>query len=163
MEVLYDDVKWYGKDKTHLYVSNLQIDYVNYGTVIMDIETNVFAKQVLDYLNANKVDIEILDLGNQGISHEDTNDDMISKSVTDAVQAYLDSVAREKKYDDSFSLVSYANSTIPTFAAEAKKFIEHRDICWKICFDTLAKYEKREIPLPTPDNVIKQFPKMVWD
>jgi len=163
MEVFYDDVKWYGKDKNHLYVNNLQIDYINYGTVIMDIETNVFAKQVLDYLNEKKVDIQVLDLNNQPVQHEDTNDDMISKAVTDAVQNYLDSVAKEKRYNDSFALVSYANSTNTTFATEAKKFIAYRDECWKICFDTLSKYEKREIPLPTPDDVIKQFPKINWD
>lgn len=162
MEVFYSNVSWYGKDKTHLYASDLQIDYIRYGNVIMDVETNVFAKKLLDYLNTNKIDIPVVDIMDQRIS-ENTNDDMVSKAVTDQVQMYLDSVAREKRYDNALTLATYATSTNPTFAAEAKKFIEYRDTCWGICYDTLAKYAKREIPMPTPDEVLKSFPKIQWE
>lgn len=88
MEVFYSNVSWYGKDKTHLYASDLQIDYIRYGNVIMDIETNVFAKKLLDYLNTNKIDIPVVDIMDQKIS-ENTNDDMVSKAVTDRFKCIL--------------------------------------------------------------------------
>lgn len=163
MEVFYSNVNWYGKDKTHLYASDLQIDYIDYGNVIMNIEDNVFAKKLLDYLNQNNIDIPVLELNGQPVLNETSNDEMVSRAVTDAVQTYLDSVAKEKRYDNALTLATYATSSNPTFASEAKKFIEYRDVCWSTCYDILAKYEKREVPMPTPDEVIKQFPKIQWE
>ena len=162
MNVFYSNLAWYGDTKKYLLAQDLTIDLVSYGNVIMDVDTNVFAKQVLDYADKNNIEIEVLDIPDFR-GQTTSSEEMIQTAVVNAVQGHLDVIAKQKNYDDALSISTYATSTDEIFASEAKKFIEYRDKCWRKCYDMLAQYLRREIALPTPDDVLAQLPEFSWD
>lgn len=80
-----------------------------------------------------------------------------------AVQTYIDSIAAKRGYDTGVSCASYATSTIPQFAADAKAFIAWRDSVWVAC-QTLENTDMAAIPpiIPTLVEVIAALPTAPW-
>lgn len=78
------------------------------------------------------------------------------------VQAVLDAKAKEREYDGILSLVSYATSTNPTFAAEGQAGVTWRDGAWSTCYALLGQWEAGQIPQPTIAKVLAALPAMNW-
>ena len=88
---------------------------------------------------------------------------VIQKTITDAVQAHMDKVAQSKGYDNIFTCIGYANSTVPSFKAEAEVAIRWRDAVWLKCHELLDKFHAGEIGVMTVDEVIAQLPEINWE
>lgn len=84
------------------------------------------------------------------------------KEYQDAVQAMLDSQARERNYDGILSLCSYVTSTNPTFAAEAAAGIAGRDGAWSTCYQALADVQNNLRPAPTVEDLLLEIPAIIW-
>ena len=79
-----------------------------------------------------------------------------------AVQAALDTKARERNYEGILSLCTYANSENVTFKAEGKAGVVWRDTAWDYCYKTLDNVQKGKRTQPTIEAFIAELPKMDW-
>ena len=79
------------------------------------------------------------------------------------VQKLMDEFAAEKGYDSMMSLISYKDSTIPTFAAEAMVGITSRDNTWVSINTYLSEVLAGIKPVPTSLNdILANVPDLVW-
>lgn len=76
--------------------------------------------------------------------------------VRERITQWLDRVVQAKGYDNIVSCTSYANSTDPTFRAEAQAAIAWRDAVYRRSYEILAN-----IPdgVTTPDQVMALLPQ----
>lgn len=82
------------------------------------------------------------------------------EGATNAVQAWLDSTARQNNYDSIASCISYLNSTVPQYKADATAAIVWRDAVWQACYQMQqAQSVNPPNPLPTYDELIAQLPQ----
>jgi hypothetical protein len=88
--------------------------------------------------------------------------EQLQKTLTDAVQAHLDSTARTRGYDGILSLASYAPSTVPKFAAEGLAGVVWRDAVWAYCWGVLADVGSGLRPIPTAAELVAELPAMSW-
>ncbi|WP_046665433.1 hypothetical protein [Neorhizobium galegae] len=79
-----------------------------------------------------------------------------------AFDAHLDAVAQQRRYSSRLTIVSYAGSTKPQWAAEAETFIAWRDAALDYMFDQLAAVEAGEIAPPTIEEFIGGITPIVW-
>jgi hypothetical protein len=79
-----------------------------------------------------------------------------------AIQAVVDQVAQVRRYDSGNSLASYANSTNPSWAAEAQAFIAWRDSVWAFAYDELARVEAGQRPQPTVEQIVSELTPIRW-
>lgn len=86
----------------------------------------------------------------------------ILKEYEDAVQAFLDKTAQSKGYDNTYTCLSYLNSTNETWKTESNIFNAWRDQIWEKCHEILNKVLNGEITRPTIDELINQLPKIEW-
>lgn len=86
----------------------------------------------------------------------------ITKEYTDAVQAWMDSVAHEKGYDNIFTAISYADSSVPSFKEEALACKTWRDQVWVACHIYLDNVLADKEVLVTVEELIASLPKIVW-
>lgn len=86
----------------------------------------------------------------------------VIKEYENAVQMHLDSTAKLKGYDNTYTCLSYLNSTDETWKREANAFNKWRDQVWRSCHEILNKFKKGEIEQPTVAQVIEQLPKIDW-
>lgn len=80
----------------------------------------------------------------------------------EAVQARLDGKAQERGYDGILSLCTYANSSVPQFAAEGKAGEAWRDAAWGECYAILAAVQAGQRPQPSIDELLAELPVMAW-
>ena len=74
-----------------------------------------------------------------------------------AVEAHVEAQARALGYSGAAQLASYAASTVPDWAAEARAFVAWRDAVWLAVQAQLAGASARK-PLPAPESVLAQLP-----
>ena len=86
----------------------------------------------------------------------------IQKVLTNAVQAYMDTKAQEKGYDNIHTACSYANSTDEVFKAEGTACLAWRDSVWRKCYTILGEVKAGKRAIPTFEEVIKELPILVW-
>ncbi|CDZ43204.1 Hypothetical protein NGAL_HAMBI1146_59770 [Neorhizobium galegae bv. officinalis] len=79
-----------------------------------------------------------------------------------AFDAHLDAVAAQRQYDNRITVVSYAGSTNPQWAAEAEAFIAWRDAALVHMFQQLAAVEAGEIAPPTIEEFIGGITPIAW-
>jgi hypothetical protein len=76
-----------------------------------------------------------------------------------AVQAHLDTFAATWRYESILSAASYANSTVPSFKAEALALMAWRDQVWAQCYTELAAVQAGTQPMPaSPSAFIATLP-----
>lgn len=76
-----------------------------------------------------------------------------------SAQSNLDSVAQSWGYDSVVSAVSYANSTIAQFKAEAVALIEWRDAVWSSAYTLLANVQAgKKLAPKTVDEFLALLP-----
>lgn len=142
-KVTYTRVAYYGEAKQVLSVTDLKIDDLDYGSVMLNVATNE-GKALLTWLTDNGVLIPV-DSATVTADHL-TSSDYIALAKAD-LQNIIDAVARVKDYDDGATCASYANSTNKVFKQDAKDFIAWRDECWATYFDAVNKFQSNEITL----------------
>lgn len=86
----------------------------------------------------------------------------IKNLLVGAVQKYMDSVAKEKGYDNILSACTYATSTNPTFAAEGQACVAWRDEVWAYCYQVLADVQAGNRTVPTKEQLISELPIKPW-
>ena len=91
----------------------------------------------------------------------ETEEQLIDR-LTHAVQAYMDSVARQRNYDSMLSLCTYSTSTIPRFQAEGQAGVLWRDACWQLGHDLIDQVRAGEAPIPTEAELLAMLPPMHW-
>lgn len=88
-----------------------------------------------------------------------TQEEIIA-GYTDMVQAYLDSTARTRNYDNILSLCTYATSTNEKFRREGQAGVEWRDAVWAKCYEILAEIQAGTRGVP--EDIISELPVMNW-
>lgn len=83
-------------------------------------------------------------------------------SLMSTVQQHMDSVAKQRNYDNILSLCTYATSLNPVFSAEGQAGVEWRDAVWSYCYAELDKVIAGTRARPTPDDLIDELPAFVW-
>ena len=96
------------------------------------------------------------------ISAAELTEEQIKKVLTNAVQAYMDTTAQTRGYDNIHTACSYVNSTDDIFAAEGAACLAWRDAVWRKCYDILAEVQVGSRPIPTVDDLIAELPILVW-
>jgi hypothetical protein len=83
-------------------------------------------------------------------------------TLSAAVQAHLDATARARSYDSALSCVSYIDSTVTTYRAEAAAMRDWRDAVWTRCYELLAEVQAGTRPIPTESELIALLPAIQW-
>lgn len=86
----------------------------------------------------------------------------IQKMLTDGVQAYMDTTAQTRGYDNIHTACSYANSTDEVFKAEGTACLAWRDSVWRKCYNILDEVKTGIRPIPTLEEVIAELPELKW-
>lgn len=88
--------------------------------------------------------------------------DELRAQLTIAVQAHLDSIAKERGYDDILSCATYATSTNPQFAGEGQACVSWRDAVWGACYAIMADVLAGNRPVPSEGELLAELPAMAW-
>lgn len=75
--------------------------------------------------------------------------------------AYLDSVARQRRYNDRFTCAIRAGYP-SAFQAEGVAFATWMDQCNVIAYQIMAEVKSGARPVPTFEEFIAELPEMVW-
>lgn len=84
------------------------------------------------------------------------------KDYEAAIQAAIDETARAKQFRDGVTMASYAASTNPQWAAEAKAFIAWRDAVWAHAYAELAKVMAGAREKPSIEDLAAELPVISW-
>lgn len=79
-----------------------------------------------------------------------------------AVQAHLDATAQTRGYDNTYTCLSYRDSSDEKWKREANIFNLWRDSVWRKAHEILDAVMCGAIPQPTVEEVIAQLPKIEW-
>ncbi|KUE88872.1 hypothetical protein ASL20_09610 [Cupriavidus necator] len=79
-----------------------------------------------------------------------------------ALQEVMDLTARSHGYDDVKSAMSYMQSSIPKFAAEASAMCEWRDAVWRYGLEEMDLIRSGLKPLPALEEFVSAMPQIVW-
>ncbi len=77
-----------------------------------------------------------------------------------AIQAHLDSTAKENGYDSILSACSYAGG-VNHFQEEGKAFVTWRGEIWAYCYQVLVDVQSETRTEPTIEELIKELPELV--
>ena len=111
MILYFKEGKWLDKEHTRVEATMLT-DYYN------TLNPNVLGIDTEEYKEIQEKEYKLEELYD-----ETQTDEYLKKTVIDRVQSILDSKAQVRGYDNSFTLASYATSTLPKFRQEAQDFI----------------------------------------
>ena len=84
----------------------------------------------------------------------------IIAGYTSQVQAYLDATAKQRNYDNIFTLCGYITDPNPKFQSEAQLAVAWRSAVWTKCYAILAEVQAGTITAPT--DIIAELPVMTW-
>ena len=73
----------------------------------------------------------------------------------------LDTTAQSKQYGSAVACASYATSSNPQWAAEAKAFIDWRDAVFVYAINVQTEVQQGA-PIPSFDEFVAGLPKIVW-
>lgn len=96
-------------------------------------------------------------------AENEQTDEALIRLVQIGIQQKLDNVAALKEYDAAASVVSYIQSTDPTFRAQAVKFNAWRDACWATARKIREDVQAGKRPRPTYAEVMALIPPFEWD
>lgn len=84
----------------------------------------------------------------------------VAAALLVAVQAWLDGVAGQNGYDSLASCISYLNSSVPQYAADATAALAWRDAVWPACFQwQQSALSDPPAEPPTAEQVIAAMPQ----
>lgn len=79
-----------------------------------------------------------------------------------AIQKMLDDKVSERRYYDILNACSYANSTNPTFKAEALACVAWRDAVWAKAYEALDLVQSGAALQPTIPGLLAMMPALTW-
>lgn len=156
MQIKYDNVFYFGKDKKNLHFINLVIDDKTYGDLVIGINSDLGA-QLNNYCLEKEQAIEVELVGSDLDTLELSSNDLV-KSVTSSVYNFFDTTAELKGFKDSNDCILSGNSTDTLKAKNSKIFSDWRE-------KNLSKFN--EIIKNVPDNfsidyVLERFIPIEW-
>jgi hypothetical protein len=83
------------------------------------------------------------------------------RAFSTAIDAHIESVARERDYSSAVSAASYVSSTNAAWAAEAAAFVAWRDAVWGVVYAALDAWQAGGAA-PTVEALIASLPPMEW-
>lgn len=83
-------------------------------------------------------------------------------AVEEALNAHLSATARQKKYDNQYSIATYTGSANATWKAEADAFVAWRDNVWTYAIAQLELFQNNEREVVSEQDFINELPAMVW-
>ncbi|MBB2918346.1 hypothetical protein [Cupriavidus alkaliphilus] len=86
----------------------------------------------------------------------------IADAYIGALQREMDSTARSRGYDDIKSAITYLQSSIPKFAAEAAALCVWRDAVWRYGLEQIASVQVASKPLPSIEDFVSAMPPIEW-
>ncbi|WP_051320401.1 hypothetical protein [Cupriavidus sp. amp6] len=86
----------------------------------------------------------------------------IADAYIGALQQVMDSTARSRGYDDIKSAITYLQSSIPKFAAEANSMCAWRDAVWRYGLNEIAYVQSAFKPLPSLEEFVSAMPSIEW-
>ena len=84
------------------------------------------------------------------------------KTLTDAMQSYLDQTAQERGYDGILSLCSYATSSNPRFGPEGQAGVTFRDAVWAYGYAVIDDITEGKRAVPTAEELVAELPSIIW-
>ena len=156
MQIKYDNVFYFGKDKKNLHFINLVIDNKSYGDLVIGINSDLGA-QLNNYCLEKEQAIEVELVGSDLDTLELSSNDLV-KSVTSSVYDFFDTTAELKGFKDSADCILSGNSTDTLKAKNAKIFSEWRDKNLSI-FNEIIKNVPDNFSI---DYVLEHFIPIEW-
>lgn len=83
-------------------------------------------------------------------------------ALTAVINAHVEEAARGRDYNDAAALAGYANSTVPSWAAEAQAFVSWRDQVWITAYSMLAEVEAGTRGIPSETELLEALPDITW-
>lgn len=90
-----------------------------------------------------------------------TNPSTARDGLVSAIERHVDSVAREREFDNAADAASYVNSTVAQWAAEAAAFVAWRDAVWIHTYAELEKVEAGQ-RAPTVAALTAELSSIAW-
>lgn len=92
--------------------------------------------------------------------------EILTKEYELAIDDYINSKAREYKYNDVYSMISYRGDPNPKFAQEAESMFVWRSAVWTKANQDVELYltslqTETPLPLPTIEDVISGLPEFI--
>ena len=160
VKVTYTSLAWVNKDMQILHAVDLTIDGENYGSQLIPI-TSCIGQTIVRYMTDNDI---IIPIEAENLEDEtELSDERLFVIVQENIQAYMDTFAHTRDYDNAIYCISYGSSTVPRFKNEAKRMMVYRDLCWAIGNDFVFKYRSGERDRPTLEEVMKALPVLSWE
>ena len=156
MQIKYDNVFYFGKDKKNLHFINLVIDDKTYGDLVIGINTDLGA-QLNNFCLEKEQAIEVELVGSDLDILELSSNDLV-KSVTSSVYDFFDTTAELKGFKDSSDCILSGNSTDTLKAKNSKIFSEWRDKNLSI-FNEIIKNVPDNFSI---DYVLERFIPIEW-
>ena len=156
MQIKYDNVFYFGKDKKNLHFINLVIDDKTYGDLVIGINTDLGA-QLNNFCLEKEQAIEVELVGSDLDTLELSSNDLV-KSVTSSVYNFFDTTAELKGFKDSNDCILSGNSTDTLKAKNSKIFSEWRDKNLSI-FNEIIKNVPDNFSI---DYVLERFIPIEW-
>lgn len=156
MQIKYDNVFYFGKDKKNLHFINLVIDDKSYGDLVIGINTDIGA-QLNNYCLEKEQAIEVELVGSDLDTLELSSNDLV-KSVTSSVYNFFDTTAELKGFKDSNDCILSGNSTDTLKAKNSKIFSDWRDKNLSI-FNEIIKNVPDNFSI---DYVLERFIPIEW-
>ena len=156
MQIKYDKVFYFGKDKKNLHFINLVIDDKTYGDLVIGINTDLGA-QLNNFCLEKEQAIEVELVGSDLDILELSSNDLV-KSVTSSVYDFFDTTAEIKGFKDSNDCILSGNSTDTLKAKNSKIFSEWRDKNLSI-FNEIIKNVPDNFSI---DYVLERFIPIEW-
>ena len=89
--------------------------------------------------------------------------ELLAERMTAMLQGRLDAFARTRHYAHIASTVSYADSTIPQFAAEGRRASLLRDQTWAQAAAILADVQAGKRAVTSEAELIAELPALTWE
>ena len=129
---------------------------------INQIFEEVYPPEAAIWCNTNNAHIEKIEGGYKIVENPKPTQDEIIKGYEYAVQRHLDKTAQSKGYDNTYTCLSYLNSTDEKWKTESTIFNSWRDSVWQKCHELLNAFIAGELEQPTIEEVIEALPKIEW-
>ena len=168
MIVTVSEIHYVGKNKKAIEVRNLIVDGHAFGNRILDIESNLFAKLVIDYARKNNIEITESKMypSDTVISVDAFSDqrEMELEQFSSIMESKIRVTPQERGYDSPETLISYMFSSNEKYKKEAKNFIEWRDQAYDKIFAIINKFKTDSTyNLPNITTVFNDIGSVNWD
>lgn len=164
MIITTSDISYVGENKKALMVTNLTVDGYSFGTRCMDIETNIFAKMVIEYAKNNNITIkeDYPDIYDVNMFSDQRG--MQLEQFKDIIETYIRAKPQERGYDDPSTICSYMLSTKEKYKKEATNYIEWRDHAYDEFHAVINEFnDNGEYSLPTIAEMVERIGPIDWD